>query len=204
MIVLGARVVAVRQPRAGGPRHATGTAGGTGAAGGNVTDQDARRRDVTINPRRMAEMAKRMEEAGKRMESAQKSGDSAAAGKAMGDILGAVTGSGNAAPIPAADLKAMLPESIGDMKRTRSRRRAARRWASPARRAKAIYAAGDAARRALDHRHRRPRRPGDDGRLGQHDGGQGDRRQGREGLQGRRAAPSTRSTARTAATARWR
>jgi hypothetical protein len=36
----------------------------------------------------------------------------------MGDVLGAVTGSGNAAPIPAADLKAMLPESIGDMKRT--------------------------------------------------------------------------------------
>ena len=42
----------------------------------------------------MADMAKRMEEAGKRMESAQKSGDSAAAGKAVGEILGAVTGSG--------------------------------------------------------------------------------------------------------------
>ena len=41
-------------------------------------------------------MAKRMEEAGKRMEAAQKSGDSAAAGKAAGDILGAITGSGTA------------------------------------------------------------------------------------------------------------
>ena len=73
---------------------------------------------VTINPSAMADMAKRMEEAGKRMDSAQKSGDSAAAGKAMGDILGAITGGGNAAPIAAADLKSMLPESIGALKRT--------------------------------------------------------------------------------------
>ncbi len=64
----------------------------------------------------MADMAKRMEEASKRMEAAQKSGDTAAAGKAMGEILGAATG--NVAPIAAADLKAMLPESIGGMKRT--------------------------------------------------------------------------------------
>ena len=49
---------------------------------------------VTINPGAMAEMAKRMEEAGKRMEEAQKSGDSAAAGKAAGEMMGAITGGG--------------------------------------------------------------------------------------------------------------
>jgi hypothetical protein len=57
-----------------------------------------------------------MEEAGKRMEAAQKSGDSAGAGQAMGEMMGAVTGSG-AAPIPAQDLKALLPEALGEMKR---------------------------------------------------------------------------------------
>ena len=92
---------------------------GAGAAGtvGDVTIKAPDGTNVTINPGGMAEMAKRMEEAGKRMESAQKSGDTAAAGKAMGEMMGAMTG-GNAAPIAAADLKTLLPESIGDMKRT--------------------------------------------------------------------------------------
>jgi hypothetical protein len=91
----------------------------------------------------MADMAKRMEEAGKRMDSAQKSGDSAAAGKAMGDILGAMTGGGNAAPIPAADLRSMLPESIGDMKRTAIEAQGNEAMGIAASSAKASYAAGD-------------------------------------------------------------
>jgi Yip1 domain len=90
-------------------------AGAAGTAGVTIKAPDGT--NVTINPGGLAEMAKRMEEAGKRMESAQKSGDSAAAGKAMGEVLGAMTG-GNAAPIAAADLKTLLPETIGDMKRT--------------------------------------------------------------------------------------
>jgi hypothetical protein len=98
---------------------------------------------VTINPSAMADMAKRMEEAGQRMDSAQKSGDSAAAGKAMGDILGAMTGSGNAAPIPAADLKSMLPESIGAMKRTAIEAQGNEAMGIAASSAKASYAAGD-------------------------------------------------------------
>ncbi len=73
--------------------------------------------NVTINSGSMADMAKRMEEAGKRMESAQNSGDSAAAGKAMGEMMGAITG-GNGVPITSSDLKTLLPESVGDMKRT--------------------------------------------------------------------------------------
>ncbi|MGZ5156804.1 MAG: Yip1 family protein [Caldimonas sp.] len=92
------------------------TGGGAGPMG-NVTIKTPDGANVTINPGGMAEMAKRMEEAGKRMESAQKSGDSAAAGKAMGEIMGAMVG-GNAVPIASSDLKTMLPESIGDMKRT--------------------------------------------------------------------------------------
>jgi hypothetical protein len=98
---------------------------------------------ATINPSAMADMAKRMEEAGKRVDSAQKSGDSAAAGKAMGDILGAMTGSGNAAPIPAADLKSMLPESIGALQRTAIEAQGNEAMGIAASSAKASYAAGD-------------------------------------------------------------
>ena len=112
-IVIGA-VAALFTPGMGGPAGV-----GTGAAtpAGNVTIKGPDGTNVTIDAGGMAEMAKRMEEAGKRMESAQKSGDTAAAGKAMGEMMGAMTG-GSTAPIPAADLKTMLPESIGDMRRT--------------------------------------------------------------------------------------
>ena len=88
---------------------------GAGAAG-DMTISRPDGSNITINGNSMTEMAKRMEEAGKRMETAQKSGDNAAAGKAMGDILGAVTGN-NGKPMAAADLKAILPEAVGDMRR---------------------------------------------------------------------------------------
>jgi hypothetical protein len=65
--------------------------------------------DVKIDTAKMAEMAQRME-------AAQKSGDGAAAGKAMSEMMAAATG-GNPAPIAAADLKAMLPDALGDLKR---------------------------------------------------------------------------------------
>jgi hypothetical protein len=98
---------------------------------------------VTINPSAMADAAKRMEEAGKRMEAAQSSGDNAAAGKAMGDVLGALGGGGNVAPIAPAELKAMLPESIGDMKRTSIEAQGNEAMGIAASSAKASYANGD-------------------------------------------------------------
>lgn len=72
--------------------------------------------EVKIDTAKMEAMARKMEEAGKQMEAAQKSGDSAAAGKAMGDILGAM-GSAGGAPLPPAELKALLPETLGVLKR---------------------------------------------------------------------------------------
>jgi hypothetical protein len=114
-----------------------------GAGGGDVQIKTPDGATVTINPSAMADMAKRMEEAGKRMESAQKSNDTAAAGKAMGDILGAVTGSGNAAPIASADLKAMLPEAVGDMKRTGVEAQSNAAMGISASTAKASYGAGE-------------------------------------------------------------
>lgn len=90
--------------------------GGRGAGGGDVTISTPGG-EVKIDTAKMEDMAKKMEEASKRMEEAQKSGDSAAAGKAMGEILGAM-GSGSSAPLPAAELKAQLPATLGALPRT--------------------------------------------------------------------------------------
>lgn len=71
---------------------------------------------VNINTAKLEDMAKKMEEAGKRMESAQASGDTAAAGKAAADIMGAMTG-GSGVPFAAQDLKSWLPEQLGGLAR---------------------------------------------------------------------------------------
>lgn len=61
-------------------------------------------------------VAKRMDAARERIEAAQKSGDPASAGAALGEMMGALTGAGGT-PIPVADLKAQLPETLGALKR---------------------------------------------------------------------------------------
>ena len=104
-VILGA-VSAVFMPSAG-MRLGAG-AGSIGGKDTNVTISTPGG-EMKIDTAKMEEMAKKMEEA-------SKSGDPAAAGKAAGAMLGAMTGT-NAAPIAAADLKALLPESIGDLKR---------------------------------------------------------------------------------------
>ena len=74
--------------------------------------------EVNIDTNKMEEMARKMEEAGKRMEQAQKRGDGDAAGKALGEMMGAMGGAaGGGQPVPAAELKALLPESVGGMNR---------------------------------------------------------------------------------------
>lgn len=91
---------------------------GIGGAGGDVTISTPGG-EVKIDTSKMEEMAKKAEEAAKRMEAAQKSGDGAAAGKAMGEMMGAVAGmtGGAGAPFPPQDLKALLPEAIGPLAR---------------------------------------------------------------------------------------
>lgn len=58
----------------------------------------------------------KLEAAAKKMEQAQASGDTAAAGKAATEAIGAALGGGGAA-IPAQEFKAFLPESLGGLKR---------------------------------------------------------------------------------------
>jgi hypothetical protein len=71
---------------------------------------------VTVDNDAMQRAAARMDAARERMEAAQKSGDPASAGQALGDMMGALTGSGGR-PIPPTDLKAQLPETLGALKR---------------------------------------------------------------------------------------
>lgn len=112
-VVMGA-VLMLFMPRPG-MGLAGATSGLTGPAG-NMTIKTPDGGSVTINADSMAALAQRMEAAGKRAEVASNSSDPAAAGKAVGDMLAAMTG-GSAKPIAAADLKAMLPDTIGALTR---------------------------------------------------------------------------------------
>jgi hypothetical protein len=115
---------------------------GWGASHGSAVTIKTPDGEVKIDTAKMDELAKKMEEAGKRMEEAQKSGDPAATGKAMGEMMGALTG-GNGQPIPAADLKAVLPEALGDLKRESIESQGGQAIGIASSMAKASYAAGD-------------------------------------------------------------
>ncbi len=99
-----------------------GALGGVGAAAGGgdstVSIKGPDGASITIDTQAMAEMGKRMEAAAKKSEAATASGDAQAAGKAAADMMAAMAGNASAAPIASADLKALLPESVGDLART--------------------------------------------------------------------------------------
>ena len=77
-----------------------------------------------------------------RIEAAQKSGDPASAGAALGEMMGALTGTGGT-PIPVADLKAQLPESLGALKRESFETNGGSAMGISSSIAKAGYAAGE-------------------------------------------------------------
>jgi hypothetical protein len=72
--------------------------------------------EVHVDGDAMAAAARRIDAARARAEAAQKSGDPASAGAALGEMMGALSGTG-ATPIPVQDLKAQLPEALGALKR---------------------------------------------------------------------------------------
>lgn len=87
-------------------------------AGGGVTIKTPSG-EVTIDPKKAEEAARKLEAATKQIESSGKAADPAAAGKAVAEALGAMAAAtGGREPLPAELLKAALPESIGDMKRS--------------------------------------------------------------------------------------
>ena len=97
---------------------------------------------VTVDSGALDAASKRMDAARARMEAAQKSGDPASAGAALGEMMGALTGVGGT-PIPAADLKAQLPETLGALKRESFETNGGSAVGISASVAKAGYVAGD-------------------------------------------------------------
>lgn len=117
---------------------------GGGAMGGAEIAIKTPQGEVKVDGNRLEDMARKMEEAGKRMEAAQKSGDSAAAGKAMGDIVGAMAGAaGGSLPVSAQELKALLPEKVGALPRTSYEAEGGQAMGFSASTAKGKYSAGD-------------------------------------------------------------
>ncbi|TPG04277.1 YIP1 family protein [Rhodanobacter glycinis] len=100
-----------------------GTAAMSGAAmsGLHVTGNNGDSVTVDSNSAlgKLAAMGQRAEQASKELDAAQKSGDSAAQSAAMGKMMGAVSGSNGPVEALAPDqIKAFLPESLGNLKRT--------------------------------------------------------------------------------------
>jgi hypothetical protein len=116
--------------------------GGYGSAGSVTIGDSATGAQVTVDTDAMSAMAKRMEAAKARMDAAQKSGDPASATAALGDVMGALTGT-SGTPIPVADLKAQLPETLGALKRESFETNGGSAVGISASVAKAGYVAGD-------------------------------------------------------------
>lgn len=92
--------------------------GGHGGSGGDVTFK-LPGSDVTIDIAKLEEASKKMEAAGKAMEAAQAKGDSAAAGKAIGDMMGAAMGAGQGGkPFAPELLQGYAPTKLGGLERT--------------------------------------------------------------------------------------
>lgn len=134
MVLMGA-VISFLMPRPG--MHLGGLPGG-----GSVSIQTPGG-EVKLDTAKMEAAAKRMEEAGKRLEKAQASGDGAAAGKAMSEMMGAMgNATGGGAPLPAEALKAALPAALGALQRESIESQGTQSMGMAASFAKASYAAG--------------------------------------------------------------
>jgi hypothetical protein len=69
---------------------------------------------------KLEQWSKNIESASKRMEQAAQEGKPEDLGKALGGLLGALTGGQNVEPVDFRELKALLPESVAGLKRTKS------------------------------------------------------------------------------------
>ncbi|MFL6697615.1 MAG: Yip1 family protein [Vitreoscilla sp.] len=114
---------------------------GSGASSGafSIRTPDG---EVNIDSSAIDAANKRMEAARARIEAAQKSGDPASAGAALGEMMGALTGAGGT-PIPVADLKAQLPDTLGALKRESFETSGGQAMGISSSVAKAGYVAGD-------------------------------------------------------------
>ncbi|WEN15163.1 Yip1 family protein [Rhodanobacter sp. AS-Z3] len=99
-----------------------GTAALSGAAMGGMHVTNSNGDKVTVDGNsalgQLAAMGQRAEDASKQMDQAQKSGDKDAQAAAMGKMMGAMAGAdGNVEALPPDQIKAFLPDSLGNLKR---------------------------------------------------------------------------------------
>lgn len=100
------------------------TAGPGMTMGGGVSSSDnvsikVPGSDITIDTSKIEAMGKQVEAASKKMEEAQAKGDSAAAGKAMSEMMGAAMGAGQGGkPFAPEALQGFVPAKLGAMERT--------------------------------------------------------------------------------------
>ena len=100
------------------------TAGPGMTMGGGVSSSDnvsikVPGSDITIDTAKIEAMGKQVEAASKKMEEAQAKGDSAAAGKAMSEMMGAAMGAGQGGkPFAPEALQGFVPAKLGAMERT--------------------------------------------------------------------------------------
>jgi len=74
--------------------------------------------EISLDTAKLEQAAKKMEEAGKRMEEAQAKGDTAAASKAMSEMLGAAMGGQGGKPFSPDELQKFVPQTLGGLERT--------------------------------------------------------------------------------------
>ena len=94
-----------------------GTTSMVGQAPADLTIKGPGGAEIKVDTAKLEAAGKKMEEAAKRMEEAQAKGDSEAAGKALGEMMGALGGAGGKT-MDAGALRAFVPEQIGGLERT--------------------------------------------------------------------------------------
>jgi hypothetical protein len=116
-LVMGLVLAALSSCITGGAMMGRHIAGGGSAGGSGEVSIKTPQGEVKIDTAAIEAMGKRMEEAGKKAEEAAKRGDAAGATQAAAQVLGAMAGGAQRPVLAAADLKALLPEAVGDLKR---------------------------------------------------------------------------------------
>ncbi|MEO9077927.1 MAG: Yip1 family protein [Rhodanobacter sp.] len=98
-----------------------GAMGGAAMSGVNITGNNGDNVSLDSNSAlgKLAAMGQKADQASKELEAAQKSGDTAAQSAAMGKMMGAMSGTNGTVEALAPDqIKAFLPDSLGNLKRT--------------------------------------------------------------------------------------
>jgi hypothetical protein len=119
--------------------------------GGGAVKIETPQGSVTVDTGKLEALAKQMEASGRKAEEAARSGDPAAAANAAAKamaaaaaaVAGATGGQPNRTPTPAADLKAMLPDTLGGLTRDTWEASSGGAMGMPGSMAKASYADGD-------------------------------------------------------------